>query len=301
MGESVPVAACELGLVWLTKHTLYSDNIYLQSPRLFNASLSQMPAKRKSAFADKGSSSKKRRTPTIDPSDPSKPFPVPDPNAPYPAHLPDKKLTIEHKEWLVQHQPGYNEALGPKGGTDGGSRFVRETVLGDFLTEFFPDVPPGDREDFLPYIYKSVNTRLNNESKKKSAHLSMPKESSSGAVNTWFHDNQDEITEEFNEKCKSEGKNFHVNNLRSYYCAKYKDTTEAVQLAYTQRHADEKAILKAKVVPEDKRPTFATQLTRKISVMVRDAEEKASVWFEGTLGYVSGGVLELKRQVDFIA
>ncbi|KAG9122295.1 hypothetical protein FRC07_001402 [Ceratobasidium sp. 392] len=247
-----------------------------------------MPPKRKSPTAAEGSSSVKKRRTSVSASTPA-------PDKPYPAHLPDKKLTFEHKEWLVRHQAKYNKALGPKGGTDGGSKYVREFVLDDFVAEYFPGLAGEVLEEFLPHIYKTVNTRLNNESKKKGVHCPVTKDAPVGPVNAWFHDNQDAITEEFNDICKAEGKEFDVTALRSYYCAKYRKTHEGVQLAYTQRHVDEKALLKAKVVPEAQRPMFATQLTRKIAVMVREAEEKAAVWFEGTLGYVSGGVLELKR------
>ncbi|KAG8715275.1 hypothetical protein FRC08_010771 [Ceratobasidium sp. 394] len=216
----------------------------------------------------------------------------------YPSDLPSRKLTFDHCEWLNDYQIEYESRVGKRGAKDSAYAWVRSTIGPKFLDKFFPTLSPAIRERFKPYIDKVINTRFNNNAHPKSKNLFDPTVFGklTRLEHLWGRENQDQVDKVWipmiKEKPELRGR---VDKFRSVVCDLFKVLPDDVRELYSQKFQDRKRDMQSGTVPEDQKAQYVGHLMKKVDAMFREAERQAGVFFEGNLGVVTNGLLDIHR------
>ncbi|KAG9098684.1 hypothetical protein FS749_003251 [Ceratobasidium sp. UAMH 11750] len=219
-------------------------------------------------------------------------------NADYPSDLPSKKLTFDHCEWLEKHQTDYESRVGKRGAKDSAFAWVRNTIVPEFLDVHFPTLSPSVRERFQPHIGKVINTRFNNNAHPKSGNLFDPTVlgKATRPEHLWARDHPDEVNKVWIPMIKEKPeRRANVWDLRTVICNLYKALPPEVHALYSQKFQDLKHDIHAGVVPDEKKAQYVSQILTKLDAMLREAERQAGVFFEGNLGIVINGLLDVHR------
>ncbi|KAG8778715.1 hypothetical protein FRC12_024856, partial [Ceratobasidium sp. 428] len=214
----------------------------------------------------------------------------------YPGHLPSRTLTPSHHEWLAPFQDEYASHIGKKGAKDSAFAWVRSTIVDKFLEEWFPTLDHKTREDFRPWIGTSINSRFNNQSNSPNIVDPLAKgKIPSQAMYLWVRDNQAMVDNTWAERCMHDPRLIGNPGKRRGHVSKlWGDLTADQQLPYRQQLEELKKEFGARKVPQERRQKFFDDLLKKYSSMGREAERQASVFFQGTLGIIIDGTLEMR-------
>ncbi|KAG8728582.1 hypothetical protein FRC10_004817, partial [Ceratobasidium sp. 414] len=213
-----------------------------------------------------------------------------------PEDLPSKTLTPEHNDWLDPYQQEYSCRVGKRGARNSAAAWVRSTLVGPFLDEFFPRLDADDRSRFLPFIAASINNRFNNRSHKINIADPTQRRGLTNPEFLWEWDNKNVVETSWRAEVKKDpGLHGKIGPWRRHVCELFKKLPVQLQVTYKQRFEDMKAKRKVDTIEDDDKLGYLNALVRKFDAMCHRAEEQGGIFFEGNIGVVSGGVLRLQR------
>ncbi|KAG9073908.1 hypothetical protein FRC06_011078, partial [Ceratobasidium sp. 370] len=87
----------------------------------------------------------------------------------------------------------------------------------------------------------------------------------------------------------------NVSEFRTVVCNLFKALPAEVKESYSQKFQDRKRDIQAGVVTDEKKAQYVAHMMKKIDAILREAERQAGVFFEGNLGIVTNGLLDIHR------
>ncbi|KAG8708097.1 hypothetical protein FRC08_000112, partial [Ceratobasidium sp. 394] len=242
-----------------------------------------MAAKRKATSYDVNDGSRKKRAKRV-PKD-------------YPSNLPSRTLTPAHNHWLSQYQDEYASRVGKRGAPDSAFAWVRSIIVDKFLDKWFPELNKATCEQFRPWIGTSINTRFNNRFNfpnivDPSAVGKVP----SSSMYLWSRDNQALVDDTWAERCMQNPSLIgNPGKRRGHVSMLWGRLTPEQKLTYKQRYEQLKKEKLTKVVPQEEKLKFLSDLLQKLSSMSREAERKAGVFVEARIAVEVDGVLSIEQ------